>query len=100
MSPEEDATPPSDDEHQPPQAAQPGEDEAAGPQAAQEEAPQGEEQEEAAPRVKPSVPGAHLEVDIVPEGVDPLGQDVDYEDRYAVEEELPEGASEEVEEEL
>ena len=27
----------------------------------------------AAPRVKPAVPGAHLEVDIVPEGVDPLG---------------------------
>jgi small subunit ribosomal protein S9 len=31
-----------------------------------------EEEEEPAPRVKPSVPGAHLEVDIVPEGVDPL----------------------------
>jgi small subunit ribosomal protein S9 len=29
-------------------------------------------EEEPAPRVKPSVPGAHLEVDIVPEGVDPL----------------------------
>jgi small subunit ribosomal protein S9 len=34
-----------------------------------------EEEEEPAPRVKPSVPGAHLEVDIVPEGVDPLGRD-------------------------
>ena len=30
-------------------------------------------EEEATPRVKPAVPGAHLEVDIVPEGVDPLG---------------------------
>jgi small subunit ribosomal protein S9 len=30
------------------------------------------EDEEPTPRVKPSVPGAHLEVDIVPEGVDPL----------------------------
>jgi small subunit ribosomal protein S9 len=41
---------------------------------------------EAAPRVKPSVPGAHLEVDIVPEGADPLGRgEVGYEDPYAVE---------------
>jgi small subunit ribosomal protein S9 len=31
--------------------------------------------EEAAPRVKPAVPGADLEVDIVPEGVDPLALD-------------------------
>ncbi len=30
------------------------------------------EEEKPTPRVKPSVPGAHLEVDIVPEGVDPL----------------------------
>jgi len=82
-----------------PAAEQPAEGEAAGAQAAQE-APQGEEQEESAPRAKPSVPGAHLEVDIVPEGVDPLGQDVDYEDRYAVEDELPDAAGEEVEEQL
>jgi small subunit ribosomal protein S9 len=48
----------------------------------------GEEQaHEPAPRVKPSVPGAHLEVDIVPEGVDPLGRGEEYADRYAVEEE-------------
>ena len=83
-----------------PAPEQPAEGEAAGPQAAQDEAPGGEEQEESAPRAKPSVPGAHLEVDIVPEGVDPLGQDVDYEDRYAIEEELPDAASEEVEEQL
>jgi small subunit ribosomal protein S9 len=42
--------------------------------------------EEAAPAAKPAVPGAHLEVDIVPEGVDPLGRGESYEDPYAVEE--------------
>jgi small subunit ribosomal protein S9 len=43
--------------------------------------------EYAAPPVKPAVPGAHLEVDIVPEGVDPLGRaEEEYEDRYAIEE--------------
>ena len=49
----------------------------------------GEEEEarEPAPRVKPSVPGAHLEVDIVPEGVDPLGRGEEYADRYVIEEE-------------
>jgi small subunit ribosomal protein S9 len=36
---------------------------------------------------KPSVPGAHLEVDIVPEGVDPLGSSEGYEDPYAIEDE-------------
>jgi small subunit ribosomal protein S9 len=45
-----------------------------------------EDEEEPAPRVKPAVPGAHLEVDIVPEGVDPLGRGSEtYEDPYAVE---------------
>jgi small subunit ribosomal protein S9 len=44
------------------------------------------EEEEPAPRVKPSVPGAHLEVDIVPEGVDPLGREGP-EDPYAIEDE-------------
>jgi small subunit ribosomal protein S9 len=43
-----------------------------------------EEEEESAPREKPAVPGAHLEVDIVPEGVDPLGRGESYEDTYAV----------------
>jgi small subunit ribosomal protein S9 len=42
-----------------------------------------EEAEEAAPREKPAVPGAHLEVDIVPEGADPLGRDSDPADPYA-----------------
>jgi small subunit ribosomal protein S9 len=47
-----------------------------------------EEEAEPEPRAKPTVPGAHLEVDIVPEGVDPLGRaEQEYEDRYAVEEE-------------
>ncbi len=40
-------------------------------------------EEEPAPREKPAVPGAHLEVDIVPEGVDPLGRDIDSGDPYA-----------------
>jgi small subunit ribosomal protein S9 len=44
-----------------------------------------EPEEEPTPRVKPSVPGAHLEVDIVPEGVDPLAPEQPA-DPYAVEE--------------
>jgi small subunit ribosomal protein S9 len=40
---------------------------------------------DAAPSAKPSVPGAHLEVDIVPEGADPLGREQGYVDPYAVE---------------
>jgi small subunit ribosomal protein S9 len=47
-----------------------------------------EEEDEEAPRAKPSVPGAHLEVDIVPEGVDPLGRgEEEYVDTYATDEE-------------
>jgi small subunit ribosomal protein S9 len=42
-----------------------------------------EAEEEAAPREKPAVPGAHLEVDIVPEGADPLGRDIGAADPYA-----------------
>jgi small subunit ribosomal protein S9 len=42
-----------------------------------------EEAEESTPREKPAVPGAHLEVDIVPEGADPLGRDADPADPYA-----------------
>ena len=44
-----------------------------------------EDEEEPTPRVKPSVPGAHLEVDIVPEGVDPLAPEQPS-DPYALEE--------------
>jgi small subunit ribosomal protein S9 len=46
-----------------------------------------EEEGAPAPRAKPAVPGAHLEVDIVPEGVDPLGREEEYRDPYAIEEE-------------
>jgi small subunit ribosomal protein S9 len=46
-----------------------------------------EDTEESTPRVKPSVPGAHLEVDIVPEGADPLGHGEGYVDPYAIAEE-------------
>jgi small subunit ribosomal protein S9 len=59
----------------------------------QEETPATSEEdgeEEPATRVKPAVPGAHLEVDIVPEGVDPLGRSETYEDPYAVEDDRAE----------
>ncbi len=59
-------------------------------EAAQEAAEEAEE-EAPTPRVKPSVPGAHLEVDIVPEGVDPLGRSAGYEDPYAVEDDAEPG---------
>jgi small subunit ribosomal protein S9 len=63
--------------------------EAPAPAAAQQpgEETEDEEWEEApAPREKPVVPGAHLEVDIVPEGVDPLGRGEaqEYVDPYAI----------------
>ena len=62
-----------------------------------------EEEEEPAPREKPAVPGAHLEVDIVPEGVDPLGRSSssgvdEYVDPYAIGEES-EDAEQDAEEE-
>jgi small subunit ribosomal protein S9 len=52
------------------------------------------EDEEPTPRVKPSVPGAHLEVDIVPEGVDPLAPEQPA-DPYALEDEEEPKADEE-----
>jgi small subunit ribosomal protein S9 len=66
-------------------------EEAAAEEAAAEEAGVEEDEGEAPvaeqppPREKPAVPGAHLEVDIVPEGADPLGRrgDSDYADQYA-----------------
>ena len=80
------------------EAAQEAEDREAEGAGASEEEPEAE----ATPRVKPSVPGAHLEVDIVPEGVDPLGGGEEYADPYALEEEVeaPEPVEEEREEEL
>jgi small subunit ribosomal protein S9 len=58
--------------------------EGAAEETAAEGADDSEEDEEPTPRVKPSVPGAHLEVDIVPEGVDPLAPEQPA-DPYAVE---------------
>jgi len=67
-------------------------------EAAEAQAP--EPDEEPAPREKPSVPGAHLEVDIVPEGVDPLGRVDEYIDPYAIEEDAEQaGAGEDDEQE-
>jgi small subunit ribosomal protein S9 len=57
------------------------------------EAAEGEDEEDA-PREKPVVPGAHLEVDIVPEGADPLGREEGYEDPYAVDEDAAEAEQE------
>jgi small subunit ribosomal protein S9 len=58
------------------------------------EAATSEEEEEPAPREKPAVPGAHLEVDIVPEGADPLGHgESTYEDPYAIEDDSEQGSS-------
>jgi small subunit ribosomal protein S9 len=82
-TPPDEQTPVSASEEAPqaPQAAD-------APQAAQpapaDDADAQEDEEEAPPREKPAVPGAHLEVDIVPEGVDPLGRSEGYEDTYAV----------------
>jgi small subunit ribosomal protein S9 len=67
-------------------------------QAALEEASAEEEEvdeEPPAPRVKPSVPGAHLEVDIVPEGVDPLAPEQPS-DPYAIDEDEEPKAEEDV----
>jgi small subunit ribosomal protein S9 len=84
-------------EDAPLEAAQEAQDAEAVAEAVSEE---DEGEEESAPREKPAVPGAHLEVDIVPEGADPLSSgEAGYEDPYAVEGEegaaQPEGAVEE-----
>jgi small subunit ribosomal protein S9 len=54
------------------------------------------EDDEPTPRVKPSVPGAHLEVDIVPEGVDPLAPEQPA-DPYAIEDEDEPKSEEDIE---
>jgi len=64
----------------------------AAPAAAAEEDAE-EDEEEPTPRVKPAIPGMDLEVDIVPEGVDPLA-------REEAEEEEAARAAAEAEEEL
>jgi small subunit ribosomal protein S9 len=74
------------------------------PQAAESEpAPSAEapaeEDEPETPREKPAVPGAHLEVDIVPEGADPLGSgSEEYVDRYADDEESADATAQDAEE--
>jgi small subunit ribosomal protein S9 len=82
------------------EAAQEAADEVAVAAAVDEEEDQGDDADVAASVVKPAVPGAHLEVDIVPEGADPLGREQGYEDPYAVEDEddAPASAAEEGEE--
>ncbi len=69
-------------EDAPLEAAQEAEDKVA--VAAAEDEGSEDADEQAAPAAKPSVPGAHLEVDIVPEGVDPLSRGEEYADPYAV----------------
>jgi len=87
--PSAEATPPAEPE--PVAAPEPA------PIAAEASEAEEEDDEPAAPRVKPSVPGAHLEVDIVPEGVDPLSRGENA-DPYAVEEEDATGTTDESEE--
>jgi small subunit ribosomal protein S9 len=74
------------------EAAQEAADATAVEAAVDEEEDEGDDADVAASGPKPSVPGAHLEVDIVPEGADPLGREQGYEDPYAVEEEGGEAA--------
>jgi small subunit ribosomal protein S9 len=87
------AEPPSEQVEAPAEVAQPtaGTEQQPAAEAASPGGPGASEQaseaaEAETPRAKPAVPGAHLEVDIVPEGVDPLGRgEEEYEDRYAIE---------------
>ncbi len=74
-------------EDAPLEAAQEAEDQAAQRAAEDEGSEDADEQAAEAPSgAKPAVPGAHLEVDIVPEGADPLSRGEEYADPYAVEE--------------
>jgi small subunit ribosomal protein S9 len=68
------------------EALQESQDAAAVEAAIDEEEDEGDDADVAASSAKPAVPGAHLEVDIVPEGADPLGRgESAYEDPYAIE---------------
>jgi small subunit ribosomal protein S9 len=67
------------------EALQESEDATAVKAAIDEDEDEGDDADVAAASAKPSVPGAHLEVDIVPEGADPLGRgERAYEDPYAL----------------
>jgi len=77
------------------EALQESEDATAVEAAVDEDEDEGDDADVAAPSLKPAVPGAHLEVDIVPEGADPLGRgETAYEDPYAVTDEEDEPAAE------
>jgi small subunit ribosomal protein S9 len=76
------------------EAAQEAADQTAVEAAVDEEEDEGDDADVAANGAKPSVPGAHLEVDIVPEGADPLGREQGYEDPYALEGEESEAVAE------
>ena len=68
------------------EALQESEDDAAIEAAVEEDDEEATDEQPASPASgKPAVPGAHLEVDIVPEGADPLGREQGFEDPYAVE---------------
>ena len=67
------------------EALQESEDEVAIGAAVDEDDDSDDAGSETAPSAKPAVPGAHLEVDIVPEGADPLGREQGDVDPYAVE---------------
>jgi len=67
------------------EALQESQDATAVEAAIDEDEDEGDDADVAATSAKPSVPGAHLEVDIVPEGADPLGRsESTYEDPYAL----------------
>jgi small subunit ribosomal protein S9 len=91
-----DATPVAEEAAPAPTASEPTEPAAAEAAATEPEAAEEEPEEEPAPRVKPSVPGAHLEVDIVPEGADPLGREQPA-DPYALEGEDAQGEADQAE---
>jgi small subunit ribosomal protein S9 len=79
------------------EAAQEAQDEAA-VEAAVDEGPEDAEETPAPAGAKQAVPGAHLEVDIVPEGADPLNRaEEQYADPYAVEETETTGEAQAVE---
>jgi small subunit ribosomal protein S9 len=81
------APPPSEEQPAAEQPAAAAPDEGDGDVTAEPEAEFDEDEEEPAPRVKPEIPGADLEVDIVEEGVDPLARE-----RLEQEQELEEAA--------
>ena len=97
-APESEATPAAEAPAAEPEAAQPeAAAEAAQPEAAQPEAAEEGEEDEAppAPRQRPEIPGADLEVDIVREGEDPLSaQERAYLEAEEEEREVAEGVEE------